>query len=330
MRAPLHASFARRFAPGRALLPFALLASVLLLPGCDENDAGFYSFVVVSDSHTGGGPHTGEKTYRKILAMVNECEPDFVVHCGDWIVGPSYDEAGLATADTFFAINGILDSSIAFYPVLGNHEGDSRDYSYARSFFPVFGDSGWYSFDHGNSHFFVVENCSDAPDSELRGYRYCKPNGGINTPGSRQRRWLERDLASRKPGTTWTFGFGHRAYYGAEQYKGRMNVDIARAGPGAFCPFIEDAGVDVFFNGDQHCYTRTAPIRGGRAWTETDSSTVYLTCGGAGGRIDRGGAKRISPSPTRTRCRRALSGRARRPRTSSSIAPWRAHSSTPK
>jgi len=51
---------------------------------------------------------------------------------------------------------------------------------------------------------------------------------------------------------------------------------------------IEDAGVDVFFNGDQHCYTRTTPIRGGQSWTESDTSTIYVTAGGAGGRINRG------------------------------------------
>jgi len=247
-----------------------------------------FSFAVISDTHTGGTKHTGKAVYARILEMVNDLEPEFLVHCGDWIIGPTYDGAGQATADTFLAYTAMLDSSIAFYPVLGNHEGDHKDYTYARTFFPVFGDSGWYSFDHENAHFFIVENNSDAPDSTNFGYRFCKPNGGINTPGSPQRRWLDSDLAARDEKAKWTFGFGHRTYYGAEQYAGRKNVEVARSGADAFCRVIEDAGVDIFWSGDQHCYTRTTPIYDGQAWSETDSSTVYLTVGGGGGRIKRG------------------------------------------
>ncbi len=289
-----------RVSPGGGLRAAVALAAVLFLadggdptPAAGGKPGGSFTFAVISDTHTGGTKTTGQQVYRRILEMVNEEKPDLLVHCGDWIIAPTFDKAGHATADTFLAITSMLDSSIAFYPVLGNHEGDHEDFSYARSFYPVLGDSGWYSFDHGNAHFFVVENNSDAPDSALMGYRHCLPNAGINTPGSRQRRWLESDLKGRRPETEWTFGFGHRSYYGAEEYAGRKNVYVAREGEGAFCPFIEDAGVDVFFNGDQHCYTRTTPIRHGRRWEESDRSTVYLTVGGGGGRINRGGSERF-------------------------------------
>ncbi|MFH1279745.1 MAG: metallophosphoesterase [Candidatus Eisenbacteria bacterium] len=279
-------SYLVRSRQGASVLVGALVLAGCLLP-TDRAHASQFTFAVVSDTHTGGTPHTGRAVFRRIIEQVNADRPDFLVHCGDWIIGPSYDVAGQATADTFLHYVSLLDSSIAFYPVLGNHEGDYVDYSYARSFFPVLGD-GWYSFDHRGSHFFFVENNSDAPDSDMMGYRFCLPNGGINTPGSAQRTWLEEDLASREPGAVWTFGFGHRAYYGAEQYSGRKNIDSERSGEGSICRLIEDAGVDVFFSGDQHCYTRTTPVRNGALWTETDSSTVYLTVGGGGGRIGRG------------------------------------------
>jgi 3',5'-cyclic AMP phosphodiesterase CpdA len=246
------------------------------------------TFAVVSDTHTGNTAHTGKKVFARIIEILNERPPDLLVHCGDWIISPTPDRAGLATADTFLSYLSRLDSTIAFYPALGNHEGDYEGYEYARSFFPVLGDSGWYSFDRANVHFFVVENNSDAPDSALPGYRSCTPSGGINTPGSRQRRWLENDLAARGDAIAWTFGFGHRTYYGAEQYAGRKNITSARRGEGSFCRLIEDAGVDLFFSGDQHCYTRTSPIRDGAACAESESATVYLTVGGGGGRTDRG------------------------------------------
>ncbi|MFH1680759.1 MAG: metallophosphoesterase [Candidatus Eisenbacteria bacterium] len=280
-----------------ALLALALLALTLgfacaprktTVPGAEKRPSGRFSFAVVSDTHTGTTAHTGKRVFARLIEQINEKDPDFLVHCGDWIISPTPDKLGEATADTFLHYLSLLDPGIAFYPVLGNHEGDYEDYTYARSFFAVLGESGWYSFDHGSAHFFVVENNSDAPDSGLPGYRFCLPNGGINTPGSPQRNWLASDLANRLPETAWTFGFGHRAYYGAEQYAGRRNIESARRGPGSFCGLVEDAGVDLFFSGDQHCYTRTAPIRGGEACAESESATVYLTVGGGGGRINRG------------------------------------------
>ena len=286
-----------RIAKRIPIQPVVALAAVLVLLSCAffgsdrpaaERDRERFTFAVVSDTHTGGTKRTGGPVFRRIIEMLNEEKPDLLVHCGDWIIGPSYDRAGRATADTFFSCLALLDSSIAFYPVLGNHEGDHIDYTYSRSLFPLLERGGWYSFDHGNAHFFVVENNSDAPDSTLRGYSSCKPNGGINTPGSPQREWLAADLAGRGDRPAWTFGFGHRTYYGAEQYSGRKNIVSARREADSFCRLVEDANVDIFFSGDQHCYTRTTPIRDGRVWEETDSSTVYLTVGGGGGRINRG------------------------------------------
>ncbi len=271
------------------------LLVVLAFVGCESRSSrDSFTFAVVSDSHTGGTLKTGTKVYARIIEMLNEKQPDLLVHCGDWIIAPTHNDFNTdSTKDTFLAYTAMLDSSIAFYPVLGNHEGDFTDYEYSRSIFPIFGDEGYYSFDHKSAHFFIVENNSDASDSTLRGYRTCKPNGRLNTPGSPQRQWLETDLAARSDSIGWTFGFGHRPYYGPEGYSGRKSVFEGRKGIDTFCRIIEDADVAVFFAGDQHCYSRTTPIRDGQTWGETDSSTVHITCGGAGGRINRGSKKNL-------------------------------------
>ena len=133
-----------------------------------------------------------------------------------------------------------------------------------------------------------MKSASYTADSTFAGYRLCRPNGGLNTPGSEQRRWLESDLKNRPEETIWAFGFGHRAYYGAEGRKFRPNIVEARQGEDSFCNLIESAGVDVFFNGDQHCYTRTTPIRNGRVAAPGERGTIYVTCGGGGGKNRRG------------------------------------------
>jgi len=261
------------------------------MPESGQDPPGFprVVFAVIGDTHTIGSPRTGKAVYARIIEQLNEIRPDLLIHVGDMIVAPSYfhRDSGQASVDTFMTYTGRLDPSIEFWPVLGNHESDIQGYSMSIETFPQFPGRGWYSFDRGRAHFFVVENNSDTADSAAQGYRFCTPNGGLNTPGSEQRRWLEDDLRNRPPGTRWTFGIGHRAYYGAEGRGFRPNIVEARRGEGSFCNVIESAAVDVFFNGDMHCYTRTAPILDGKVTVAGEQGTVYLTSGGGGGRIRR-------------------------------------------
>lgn len=281
----------------RSLIVFALLgASCAPLRPPPERPLEvrpLVTFAVIGDTHTIGTPTTGKAGYSRIIEQVNEIGPDLLVHVGDMIVAPAYffwdpDHPGQASVDTFMAYTRRLDPSIEFFPVLGNHEGDIDGFAFAIEAFPQFPGRGWYAFDHGRAHFFIIENNSDTRDSTLTGYRFSKPNGGLNTPGSEQRRWLEDDLDSRSGGTRWTFGFGHRAYYGGEGKRARPNIYEARVGLDSFCELIERAGTDVFFNGDMHCYTRTAPIRSGEVASRGERGTIYVTAGGGGGRIARG------------------------------------------
>ncbi|MCK4547003.1 MAG: metallophosphoesterase [Candidatus Eisenbacteria sp.] len=255
-----------------------------------QDPSPVFAFAVIGDTHTIGTPVTGKAVYTRIIEQINEIQPDLVVHVGDMIVAPGFfhRDRGQTSVDTFMTYTRKLDSAIEFYPVLGNHEGEIDGFRLAIDTFPQFQGRGWYSFDRQGVHFVLVENNTDTADSTRKGYSYCKPNGGLNTPGSRQRRWLDNDLRLRPPNTRWTFGFGHRAYYGAEGRRFRPNIALARTGPDSFCNLIESAGVDVFFNGDQHCYTRTAPIRAGKVALPGERGTIYITCGGGGGKIHRG------------------------------------------
>jgi hypothetical protein len=248
------------------------------------------TFAVIGDTHTIGTPTTGREVFARIIDQVNDRKPDVLIHVGDMIVAPAFyhSDQGQASVDTFMNYLGRLHPAIEFWPVLGNHEGEIDGFGLAIETFPQFEGRGWYSFDRNGAHFFVVENNSDTADSTKKGYSYCKPNGGLNTPGSAQRRWLEDDLRNSRAETKWTFGFGHRAYYGAEGRRFRPNIVEARQGAGSFCDLIESSGVDVFFNGDQHCYTRTAPIRSEELAAPDEPGTLYVTCGGGGGKIQRG------------------------------------------
>jgi hypothetical protein len=251
---------------------------------------------VVADSHLVGTPVKGTQVYRRLLELIVERDPDVLLHLGDFEVAPDYETPWLSSLDTLTAYHRILPPSLEFLPCLGNHEGDRVGYAYALSALPFPEGVPWYSVDRGPVHLAVIENNTDAPDSLRSGYRRCRPNHGINTPGSPQRTWLEADLAATD--ADWRIVGGHRAYYGAEGLKWRPNVHWERMGPHALCETLESSGVDLVLSGDQHCYTRTRPIRSGRRAADGERGTVYVTCGGGGGRILRMGRERGFPDST--------------------------------
>ena len=130
-------------------------------------------------------------------------------------------------------------------PALGNHEyaNGASDAAAARSIFRL-PDTGWDSYELGAWHVVVLNST-------------CAEVGGCHA-GSRQWRWLERDLA-RHRSSRCTLAYWHQPRYSS----GKHGSDLTYA---AFWSLLAAGGADVVLSGHDHHYERFAPIAGIRSF----------------------------------------------------------------
>ena len=87
--------------------------------------------------------------------------------------------------------------------------------------------------------------------------------------------WLESDLAqaTQDPDIDWVIALFHHAAYSASNHgsTGRVQKD--------FVPLFDKYEVDFVFNGHDHNYERTVPIRNDAKANEGEG-TVYVVAGG--------------------------------------------------
>lgn len=224
---------------------------------------------------------TGRRTREQfeVADRLREAKPDFVLLCGD-VVYPYGEDRDYGPR--YFAPYGAMLAETPVYIAIGNHDygQESRSWAGARRRLGEFlaihrlprlqaGRPGiaaergatYYSFDWGPGHFVAVDT------------NQVNPIAGAPeiTPGSAQWRWLERDLAeTRQP---WKLVFLHHAAYSSGGHG--SNEDLIRW----LAPLFERRGVDVVFQGHDHHYERTTPIRGGRP---AGAGPVYVVAGNGG------------------------------------------------
>lgn len=138
--------------------------------------------------------------------------------------------------------------NVPVWPVYGNH--DARRWAFYNLFsFPLGGESGglpsgtesYYSFDHGQVHFVILDSTATSMDE-----------------GSVMLRWLEEDLVgSHQP---WLIAAFHHPPY----THGSHNSDSRRDSGGRMfdvrenvLPILEQAGVDLVLSGHSHMYERS-------------------------------------------------------------------------
>lgn len=207
-------------------------------------------FVVLGDSG---------RASREQYGLVRDMElaqPDFVLHTGD-LVYP--DGARGDYADKFFAPYHDLISRVAFWPSLGNHDVSEPGFGgpYREVFaLPSNGPAGLqagnnYWFDYGPARFVVID--SNAGEATLR---------DVIAP------WIETVFAdAESAGIRWRFACFHHPPYTGGAYKPDVRIQKT------LVPALEAAEVDVVFNGHDHMYQRTWPLRDGRVVSAASASS---------------------------------------------------------
>jgi len=170
------------------------------IPGCNESFNQYsktlkideYTFVVAADPQLFWG---SLENWQQTIQKINELHPDFVVVCGDMTNNPGNKEEIAAYLENAAKLSG----GIKLYNVPGNHDVQSVPTLESMERYKKNFGKLYYSFEHKNSLFIVLESSSMK-----------NPTEETAPLVSEQMRWLEQTLIdSEKKGYTHKFVFLH-------------------------------------------------------------------------------------------------------------------------
>ncbi|MDI3476998.1 MAG: hypothetical protein PWQ59_523 [Thermoanaerobacterium sp.] len=238
----------------------------------EAKDTNSFKFLIFGDSQSGIATDPQYGPWKTTIQNAFNANKDakFFINVGDLVeIGQMYAHWN----NWFDAAKGVIDT-IPEMPVEGNHETyQSSNYNSGKpkdfvNLFPVpqNGPDGLkgqvYSFDYGNAHIVML----DSQEDEEEGV-----SGDILES---QKAWLDKDLSSTNK--TWKIVFFHKTpYYNKAT---RSNEQLKAA----FQPIIDKYHVDVVFNGHDHGYSRTYPIKNDQYVKSPADGTVYIVTGRSG------------------------------------------------
>ncbi len=214
-------------------------------------------FCAMGDSRDNPG------VFSIIVGKANAVNPALTLFTGDLCAS---DTASLY--DTWFGAWEQLGDHAPIAPALGNHESTAVNYLHR---FALPNNERWYSFNYSSIHIIVLSTSLDS-----------------YTPGTTQYSWFVNDLmqASNDSAHPWKIVMFHNPPYNKGGHDGDTGVQTYLA------PLLSRHKVDVVFNGHNHYYERTYPLKGGGANpTVTDSNlhsylnpagVIYATTGSCG------------------------------------------------
>ncbi len=202
-----------------------------------------FSFAVIADTHTA-------RCNKDLAALMAGLKPDFVLNGGDR--SPSVMSGTLRPYKEIIA-------SVPMYMARGNH--DSADKQRMVSMVTGPGDNQYFAFTWGNARIISVNT------EDRRG------NPPQLAKGGTQYQWLEEELKNCKQ--TWKIVFQHIPVYSAHDGGLRKELDDERK-------LLEKYGVHLVFQGHQHHYDRSHPMKGGEV-AKDGKGVIYITQSGACG-----------------------------------------------
>jgi predicted phosphodiesterase len=195
-----------------------------------------FRFAVYGDTRNGHAMH------RKLVALMLDQNPAFVLQTGD-LVASGRDDALWATYDE---ITAPLRAKVTIYPAHGNHDMGGTGYKQRVPASIKSVSKLYYSFDFQGCHFVSLD--TESPYNR----------------GTPQFTWMEDDLKAAK-NARHIFVFLHEAPYSVGPHGDTIGIQKA------WCPLFRQYRVAAVFCGHDHLYYRT--IRDG---------IPYVVTGGGG------------------------------------------------
>lgn len=205
-----------------------------------------FSFVYMGDAQS------GLDQWGRLLRHAYQAQPEaaFYLMAGDLVDRGD----GRWNWDSLFAnAKGVFDRQ-PLVPVIGNHEcqGGEPELYLAQFTLPRNGPRGVtpgraYAFEYSNAKFVVLDS---------------------NLEPATQTKWLERQLADRRP--VWKFVSYHHPFYSAGA--NRDNAALRQA----WEPLFDKYQVDLALEGHDHVYLRTYPMHDQRRAASPREGTVHV------------------------------------------------------
>jgi len=218
------------------------------------------AFLVFGDSGT------GSQEQQRLARRMEEESASLAMHTGDI----AYPDGSYAEQQAFyFDVYWRLMLRMPFFPSPGNHDFHTRagePYLAAHSLptenVPAADHGRYYSFDWGNVHFVSLDTTISL--------------GAAAAGMGEMLKWLESDLGRSR--AFWRVVYFHHAPYASGPHETDPAGKMVRE---HIAPILDRHGVPLVFNGHEHSYQRTHPLRAGQP-VQPGSGTVYVTTGGGG------------------------------------------------
>lgn len=190
-------------------------------------NAPSYHFLVYGDTRTRHEVHR-----RVVEAILKDGIPDFAIQSGDLV--ENGEDSSLWPI--YFDIERDLLRQTPFFPVLGNHERNSRDFY---EFFQA--TTPYYSFNWGNAHFMVLNSdiANSATNKQARDAFWAE-----------QTKWLEDELQTSQ-NLEYRVVVAHHPPFSAVSSRQGSNPEMR-----ALVPMFEKYHVSIAFFGHDHNYQR--------------------------------------------------------------------------
>lgn len=219
-----------------------------------------FSFAVISDTQS------NPKVSGKIAQHAWAQRPNFLLHPGDLVGTGTNDDHW---TKQYFPSMEPLISRVAFFPVLGNHEVNARNYY---DYMSLPNPEYYYTYSYGNTQFFMIDtNKNVGPETE-------------------QYKWLAKELSKSK--STWKIVCHHHPPYSSDEndYGNLWKTNKSTRGDlraRQLAKLYDEFKVDIVWSGHIHSYERTWPIKADKVVQK--SGSIYMITGGGGGGLETAG-----------------------------------------